>query len=126
MTHFNVKFRQRKNAEGDYHYWGSTSAGDWTPPTNEWGCIYTSEQCIGLQDKTETDIYVGDIIQDENGHTEVIVFENGSFVHKDYWTEYEGCGGSCWVNREHIQSCKIIGNIGDVFYPQKVKTRIKK
>ena len=90
-----------------------------TMPSDDWGMIAHSEQWIGLCDKDGTEIYVGDIIESPSGSREVIVFENGSFLHKDYWTTTEGCGGSCWVNRKHIESCKVVGNIGDVFYHTK-------
>ena len=48
----------------------------------------------------------------------------GSFITKDNWYDEENTGGSMWTNRKNIeQDCKVIGNIGDVFY-QKVKNGV--
>lgn len=121
ITQFNLEFRQRVE-NGEYHYWGGQGAG-FVPPRMDWGYAAYSEQWIGLLDRDGKKIYVGDVIETEHGHTEVIVFERGSFLHKDDVYEHEGCGGSCWVNRSHIEASRVIGNVMDVFYPKKGKTK---
>jgi len=118
MNQFNLEFRQRINEKGEYHYWGGQGAG-FVQPRNDWGYPAYSEQWIGLCDRDGTKIYVGDVIESPSGGRQVIVFEKGSFLHKDDWTTTEGCGGSCWVNRKHIEVSKVVGNIGDVFYKVK-------
>lgn len=131
MTNFNIKFRQRVDRYGTYHYWGMlsiTSIYEFTAPNEDWGAVGESEQWTGLCDKYGNEIYVGDILQHwldnkKELYTGVVVFEKGAFVLKDDWKGNSvGCGSSLWQNRELYENdSKIIGNIGDAFFLKKKK-----
>ncbi|MCP6727385.1 MAG: YopX family protein [Patescibacteria group bacterium] len=125
MKQVDLKFRQRINEKGDYHYWGFVN-GTWIEPNNEWGYLFDSEQWTGLYDKTKKEIYVHDVIEYWKGHTSFVVFEGGGFVTKGDIYEIEGCGGSLWQNRKHIEEeCKVIGSITDILYLKTKKKRSK-
>ena len=123
MKLVDLKFRQRINEAGDYHYWGFVH-GTWIEPNNDWGYIWHSDQWTGLLDREDKEIYVNDVVEYWKGHTAIIIFEGGGFVTKTHVYEEEGCGGSLWQNRKHIEEdCKVIGSITDILY---IKGKMKR
>lgn len=100
-----IKFRQRIN--GKFHYWGLIEGSFVGPSADDKGenPVNTEhQQYTGLKDKSEKEIYEGDLISDVKGDVREVVFSEGGF-----WCEYPN-GEKYMPVKEHRE---IMGNIYD-------------